>query len=177
MLFTETLLKGVFVIEPERLEDERGFFARTFCQEEFRAHGLNPQVAQCNLSFNRKKGTLRGLHYQAAPFAEVKIVTCTSGAIYDVAVDLRPDSPTFKRWAAVELSEDNRKALYIPAGCAHGFQTLVDNTEVHYQMSEFYHPESARGVRWDDPAFAIVWPETQNRIISKRDMSYQECGL
>lgn len=174
MVFVETKLKGVFIIEPERREDERGFFARTFCQREFEAHGVDARVAQCSVSFNKRKGTLRGLHYQIAPHAESKLVRCTRGAIYDVAVDLRLDSPTFKQWAAVELSADNRKALYIPAGCAHGFQTLVDDTEVYYQISEVYHPESARGVRWDDPAFGIKWPITENTTISEKDLCYPD---
>jgi len=173
VIFSETQLKGVYLIDPENVRDERGFFARTFCQEEFKAHGLNPHIAQCSTSFNRKKGTLRGMHYQAAPCEEAKLVRCISGAIYDVALDLRPESPTFKRWVAVELSAENRKMLYIPEGCAHGFQTLVDNTEVFYQISEFYRPETARGVRWDDPAFGIKWPPVQTRIIPERDAGYE----
>ena len=173
MLFTETKLKGVFIIEPERLEDERGFFARTWCTQEFEAHGLNPQLVQCSISFNRKKGTLRGMHYQAAPNAEAKLIRCTMGAIYDVALDLRPGSATFKQWTAVELTAENRKMLYIPEGLAHGFQTLADDTEVHYQISESYHPESARGVRWDDSAFAITWPDAE-RTISAKDRHYPD---
>ncbi len=176
MVFVETKLKGVYIIEVEKIEDERGFFARTFCQHEFEAHGLNSRVVQCSTSFNKKKGTLRGMHYQVAPYAEVKFVRCTAGAIYDVALDLRPDSLTYRRWIAVELTQDNRRALYIPAGCAHGFQTLVDNAEVYYQISEFYHPEFARGVRWDDSAFGIVWPEVENRLLSERDISYGDYG-
>jgi dTDP-4-dehydrorhamnose 3,5-epimerase len=172
LVFVETKLAGLYIIEVEKREDERGFFARTFCQHEFEAHGLNPRVAQCSTSFNKKKGTLRGLHYQVAPYAEVKLVRCTAGAIYDVAVDLRPDSPTYKQWVAVELTDANRKSFYIPAGCAHGFQTLVDNAEVYYQISEFYHAEAARGVRWDDPALGIVWPDVENRNVSERDMSF-----
>jgi dTDP-4-dehydrorhamnose 3,5-epimerase len=171
MLFTETKLKGAFIIELERLEDERGFFARTFCQEEFAAHGLCTQFVQCSISFNKKKGTLRGMHYQVAPHKEAKLVRCTMGAIYDVILDLRSESPTFKQWVAVELTAENRKMLYIPEGLAHGFQTLVDNTEVFYQMSEFYHPESARGVRWEDSAFGIEWilPITG---IAEKDVAY-----
>jgi dTDP-4-dehydrorhamnose 3,5-epimerase len=172
LVFVETKLAGLYIIEVEKREDERGFFARTFCQHEFEAHGLNPRVAQCSTSFNKKKGTLRGLHYQVAPYAEVKLVRCTAGAIYDVAVDLRPDSPTYKQWVAVEQTDSNRKSFYIPAGCAHGFQTLVDNAEVYYQISEFYHAEAARGVRWDDPALGIVWPDVENRNVSERDMSF-----
>ena len=172
MLFIETKLAGVYIIELEKREDDRGFFARTFCQREFDAHGLNPRIVQCSVSFNRRKGTLRGMHYQVAPYEETKLVRCTMGAIYDVAVDLRRDSPTFKQWVAVELTADNRTMFYIPEGFAHGFQTLEDNTEVAYQMSEFYHPESARGVRWDDPAFGIKWPEGEIRIISEKDRGY-----
>jgi dTDP-4-dehydrorhamnose 3,5-epimerase len=172
MFFRETPLKGAFLIEPERLEDERGFFARTFCRKEFEAHGLNPDIAQCSVSFNRRKGTLRGMHFQAAPHAEDKVVRCADGAIYDVIVDLRPDSPTFRHWIAAELTAENRRMFYIPAGFAHGFQTLQDNVEILYQMSESYHPESARGARWDDPAFGITWPETSERIISARDKAW-----
>ena len=174
MIFRETKLKGAFIIEPERLEDERGLFARTFCEEEFKAHGLNSRVVQCNISFNKKKGTLRGMHYQVAPHEEAKLVRCTRGAIYDVIVDLRPDSPTFKQWVAVELTADNHRMLYIPEGFAHGFQTLEDNTEVFYQMSELYHPESARGVRWDDPVFGIEWPKIHHRIVSEIDQGYAD---
>ena len=171
MIFSEIKLKGAFIIEPERLEDERGFFARTWCQQEFEEHGLNPCLAQCNIAFNKKKGTLRGMHYQVAPYQEAKVVRCTSGAIYDVIIDLRPASPTFKQWIAVELTAENRKMLYIPEDFAQGFQSLVDNTEIFYQMSEFYQPEAARGVRWDDPAFGIEWP-IQETIISERDQSF-----
>ncbi|MBM4423651.1 MAG: dTDP-4-dehydrorhamnose 3,5-epimerase [Chloroflexi bacterium] len=167
MIFRKTKLSGVFIVEPELLTDERGFFARTWCRDEFAAHGLNPRLAQCNISFNKKAGTLRGMHYQIAPYEEAKLVRCTRGAIYDVVIDLRPDSETFKHWLAVELTAENRRALYIPESFAHGFQTLVDNTEVFYQMSEFYHPEAARGVRWDDPAFGIVWPEAERDISDK----------
>jgi dTDP-4-dehydrorhamnose 3,5-epimerase len=176
MIFIETELKGVLIIEPERLEDERGFFARTWCQREFEAYGLNSRLAQCSLSFNRKRGTLRGMHYQAAPYEEARLVRCTMGAVYDVALDLRPASVTFKQWTAVELTADNRRMLYIPEGFAHGFQTLEDNTEVFYQMSEFYHLECARGVRWNDPAFRIVWP-SDVIVISDRDREYPEFAL
>jgi dTDP-4-dehydrorhamnose 3,5-epimerase len=171
LIFTETKLKGAFIIEPERLEDERGFFARTWCSQEFEARGLNPRLVQCNISFNEKKGTLRGMHYQAAPHEEAKLVRCTMGAIYDVIIDLRPESPTFKQWMAVELTAENRRMLYIPEGLAHGFQTLEDNTEVFYQMSEFYHPECASGMRWDDPMIAINWPNHEP-IISQQDREY-----
>ncbi len=173
MIFSETKLKGAFVIEPERQEDGRGFFARTFCQKEFEAHGLNPRLVQCNISFNRKKGTLRGMHYQRAPYREVKLVRTTMGAIFDVIIDLRPGSATFREWMAVELSADNRRMLYIPEGFAHGFQTLGSNSEVFYQMSEFFHPECARGARWDDPAFGIEWPDDE-RIISDKDREYPD---
>ncbi len=176
MIFRERSLKGVFIIEPEKLGDDRGFFARTFCQKEFAANNLNPYLVQCNISFNKKKGTLRGMHYQAEPDAEAKLVRCTSGAIYDVVIDLRCNSPTFKKWIAVELTADNRKMLYIPENFAHGFQTLEDNTEVFYQMSEFYHPASAKGVRWNDSAFGIQWP-TDERIISAKDQQYPDFNL
>ena len=171
MQFHHTSLAGVFEISLDRLMDERGFFARSWCQEEFRNKGLNPNLAQCNISFNIYKGTLRGMHYQAAPFPETKVVRCTQGAIYDVVLDLRPQSATFKDWVAVVLTADMRNMVYVPAGCAHGFLTLNDATEVLYQMSEFFHPESSRGVRWDDPAFRIAWPE-KVEVISERDRAY-----
>jgi dTDP-4-dehydrorhamnose 3,5-epimerase len=173
VIFTETKLNGAYIIEPEKLEDERGFFARTFCQNEFKARGLNPCVAQCSISFNKRKGTLRGVHYQARPYEETKLVRCTAGAIYDVIVDVRLGSRAFKQWVATELTAANRKMLYIPHGVAHGFLTLVDETEVFYQMSEFYHPECARGLRWNDPALAIEWP-SDVRVISERDSRYPE---
>ena len=173
MIFTAAPIPGAYVIDPERLEDERGFFARTWCQREFKAHGLNPGLAQCNISYNRRKGTLRGMHYQAVPHAEARLVRCTSGAIYDVIVDLRPDSVTFKRWFPVELTADNRRMLYIPEGLAHGFLTSRDDTEVFYQMSEFYTPGSARGVRWNDPAFGIEWPQ-EIQVIAERDRNYPD---
>ncbi len=173
MIFIETKLKCAFIIEPERVEDERGFFARTWCQKEFEAHGLNPQLRQCNISYNRKKGTLRGMHYQAAPYEEAKLVRCTRGAIYDVIIDLRRDSPTLTQHLAVILTADCRKALYVPEGFAHGFQTLADDSEVLYQMSEFYAPEYARGIRWNDPTFGIQWLLAE-RIISDRDRGYPD---
>ncbi|MBI3650475.1 MAG: dTDP-4-dehydrorhamnose 3,5-epimerase [Acidobacteria bacterium] len=173
MVFTELKLKGAYLIEPERLVDERGFFARTWCEGEFEAHGLNAKLVQCSISFNKKRGTLRGMHYQVAPHQEVKLVRCTMGAIYDVMIDLRESSATFKQWLAVELTAENRRMLYIPEGFAHGFQTLADNTEVFYQMSEFYYPESARGVRWDDATFGIRLP-LEIRSISEKDLSYQD---
>lgn len=173
MIFGETKLPGAFVVEMEEHEDERGFFARSFCQREFELRGLNSQVVQCNISFNKHKGTLRGMHFQIAPFGEAKLVRCTAGAIYDVIIDLRESSPAFKQHFAVELSARNRKMLYIPQQFAHGFQTLEDHTEVFYQMSQFYSAEHARGVRWDDPAFGIVWPETKRRI-NERDRTYPD---
>ncbi|MDY7055159.1 dTDP-4-dehydrorhamnose 3,5-epimerase [Limnospira fusiformis] len=171
MKFTETQLKGAYIIELEPIQDERGFFSRSWCQKEFSERGLNSNLVQCNISFNRHKGTLRGMHYQAKPHEEAKLVRCTMGAIYDVIIDIRPDSPTFKQWVAVELTAENRRMLYIPEGMAHGFETLTDNTEVFYQMSEFFYPDSARGLRWNDPTFAIQWLGT-HFIISKKDNSY-----
>jgi dTDP-4-dehydrorhamnose 3,5-epimerase len=176
MLFIETQLAGAYIIDPERIEDERGFFARTWDRHEFESRGLNTNLAQCNISYNTRRGTLRGMHYQAAPHEETKLVRCTSGAIYDVIVDLRPASPTLRQWLGVELSAANRRMLYIPEGFAHGFQTLSDNSEVFYQMAAFYAPDYARGVRWNDPAFGIVWPETP-QVISARDQAYPDFGI
>ncbi len=173
MIFTETKLPGAYVIEVEKREDQRGFFGRTFCREEFEAHGLNSQVVQCNTSFNKRKGTLRGMHFQAVPFAEAKLVRCTSGSIYDVIIDLRPASRTFKQHFAVEVSAANHRMLYIPENMAHGFQTLEDDTEVFYQMSQMFSAEHARGVRWNDPAFGIEWPADE-RIITERDRNYPD---
>jgi dTDP-4-dehydrorhamnose 3,5-epimerase len=155
------------------MDDERGFFARTWCRQEFEAHGLNSRLAQSSISFNKRRGTLRGMHYQSAPDEEAKLVRCTMGAIYDVTIDLRRDSPTFKQWVGLELTAENRRMLYIPEGFAHGLQTLTDDTEVFYQISERYAPESARGVRWNDPAFAIDWPVSVT-IISERDNTYAD---
>jgi dTDP-4-dehydrorhamnose 3,5-epimerase len=166
-------LKGAYLIEFERHEDERGFFARSFCAKEFSAHGLNPHVFQCNVSFNRRRGTLRGLHYQSHPHEEAKLVRCTAGAVYDVIVDIRPESATFKRWHAVELQARSGRLLYIPDGFAHGFQTLEDDSELFYQMSEFYSPELARGVRWDDPTFGIHWP-IHPPFLSSRDAGFED---
>lgn len=171
MRFLEIALPGTYVIELEPISDERGFFARSWCRDEFQRHGLNPNLVQCNISFNKNRGTLRGMHYQVKPFEECKLVRCTSGAIYDVIVDLRPDSPTFRKWVGIELNAKNRRMLYAPEGVAHGFQTLEDNTEVFYQMSESYRPEAARGVRWDDPTFGISWPLGEV-ILSERDASF-----
>jgi dTDP-4-dehydrorhamnose 3,5-epimerase len=172
--FEETPLPGAFVVVQERLEDERGYFARTFCQREFRSLGLPTEIVQTNTSFNERKGTLRGMHFQAGAAAESKLVRCTRGAIYDVIVDLRPDSPTYLKWYARELSERSGEMLFIPKGIAHGFQTLQAGCEVFYEMFDFFDPESARGVRWDDPAFGIIWPEEPNRIISRKDRSYPD---
>lgn len=176
MIFSETNLRGVFVIEPRLLEDKRGFFARTWCQQEFKEHGLNTRLSQCSISFNNRKGTLRGMHYQADPHAEAKLVRCTRGSIYDVALDLRFGSATFGQYFAVTLSAANRKMVYIPEGAAHGFQTLEDNTEIFYQISEFYAPEAARGVRWNDPTFHIEWP-LDERLISASDQNYADFEL
>lgn len=173
MTFHELKLPGAYEIRIEPKSDERGFFARCWCQEEFESHGLTTRIAQCSISFNAHKGTLRGMHYQTPPYAETKIVRCTKGSIYDVVVDLRPDSATFKQWAAVVLTADKRNMLYVPEGCGHGFLTLEDESEVFYQISEFYHPESAGGVRWDDPAFNVSWPGTVE-VISERDRTYAD---
>jgi dTDP-4-dehydrorhamnose 3,5-epimerase len=171
MKFYETKLPGVFEISIEPMSDERGFFARSWCQKEFEAHGLNRSLSQCNISVNKRKGTLRGVHYQAEPYPETKLVRCTRGAIYDVIVDLRPASQTFKQWVAIVLTADKRNMAYVPEGCAHGFLTLEDEAEVFYQMSGFYDAASARGVRWNDPAFQIEWP-AKVEVISERDGSY-----
>ena len=169
MIFKESKLKGAYIIEVESLDDERGGFARTFCRQEFEKYGLNGSIAQCNISYNPKKGTLRGMHYQVAPHCEAKLVTCLTGSIYDVIIDLRVDSTSYCKWLAVELSERGRRCmLYIPEGFAHGFQTLEDNTDVFYQISEFYAPDQARSVRWNDPRFQIRWPDN-NPTLSERD--------
>jgi dTDP-4-dehydrorhamnose 3,5-epimerase len=192
MIFTETKLKGAYIIDIEKLEDERGFFARSYCSREFEAHGLNPRLVQCNISFSSKRGTLRGMHYQSAPYEEAKLVRCVRGSIYDVIIDIRPDSATYCQWIALELAAPCSRLpapcspstafcspqtahcyrmLYISEGFAHGFLTLEDTTEVFYQMSEFHAPEYARGFKWDDPAFGIFWPSTIN-VISERDRTY-----
>ena len=176
MIFQPTGLAGAYVIAIERLSDARGFFARSFCAREFEDHGLNPSLAQCNISYNRHAGTLRGMHFQASPFEEAKLVRCTRGAIHDVIIDLRPDSPTFMQHVGVQLTPDARNMLYVPEGFAHGFLTLEDHTEVFYQMSEFYVPGAARGFRWDDPAFAIDWPAPVS-VISERDAAYADFAL
>lgn len=173
MIACETALRGAYILDPERLEDDRGFFARTWCQRELEGKGINTRVVQCNISYSKKKGTLRGMHYQVAPCEEAKLVRCTMGAIYDVIIDLRRRSPTYTQHVCVELSAVNRRMLYVPEGFAHGFQTLRDDTEVFYQMSEFYSPQHARGIRWNDPAFAVQWPE-DDRTIAERDQRYPD---
>jgi dTDP-4-dehydrorhamnose 3,5-epimerase len=174
VIFEETKLPGAFVIELERREDERGFFARTFCANEFADQGLNARLVQANTSWNPRQGTLRGMHFQKAPSAEVKVVRATRGAIHDVVIDLRPDSPTYKQWIGVDLTEENRRALYVPEGFAHGFQTLAPDTEVHYLVTEFYTPEAEGGVRWDDPAFGIEWPDPANAFLSPKDATWPD---
>jgi dTDP-4-dehydrorhamnose 3,5-epimerase len=176
VIFGPTTLSGAMVVGLERREDERGFFARSFCRQEFEAHGLEPCVAQCNVSFNRRRGTLRGMHWQEAPNGEAKLVRVTRGALWDVIVDLRPESPTHLKWFGVELSAENHQALYIPVGFAHGFQTLVDDVEVLYQMSTSYLPGAQRGARWDDPAFGIQWP-IHPPFLSERDATYPDLAV
>ncbi|RIJ34382.1 dTDP-4-dehydrorhamnose 3,5-epimerase [Pontibacter oryzae] len=173
MIFTETKLKGAFIIDVKRLEDERGFFGRSFCQNEFEAHGLSKDVRQTNVSYNKKKGTLRGMHMQLAPNEESKLVRCTRGAIYDVIIDMRPDSETYKQWIGVELTADNYRMLFVPEGFAHGFITLEDNTDVTYQVTEFYTPGAERGIRWNDPAFNIEWP-IEPVVISEKDQAHPD---
>lgn len=173
MRYRETSIAGAWVVEAERHEDERGFFARTWDAEEFARRGLEGRLAQCSVSYNACGGTLRGLHYQAAPYEEAKLVRCTAGAMFDVAVDLRPDSETFRGWFGVELTAENRLALYVPAGCAHGFLTLVDGTDVLYLISERHNPDAARGVRWNDPSFGIEWPGDVV-VINERDSGYPD---
>lgn len=171
MTFHETKIPGVFEIRLETIPDERGFFARSWCETEIAGRGLNPNLVQCNVSFNTRKGTMRGMHYQTAPYAETKLIRCTSGGIYDVVIDLRPGSKTFKSWISAVLTSKNRNMIYVPEGCAHGFLTLEDNSEVFYQMSQAYNAESARGVRWNDPAFQIQWPG-KVEVMSERDRNY-----
>jgi dTDP-4-dehydrorhamnose 3,5-epimerase len=173
MKFTETRLRGACLIELQPIEDARGFFARTFCRREFEEHNLNPAIVQCNTSFNKVSGTIRGMHYQVEPAREVKIVRCIAGAIFDAIVDLRPDSPTYRGWFGAELSAGNRCALYVPEGFAHGYMTLTDNTETLYMVSEFYSPGLERGIRWNDPAFRIEWPMAA-RVISEKDASHPD---
>lgn len=173
MKFTETPLQGAYLITPELLEDERGFFARSFCRHEFADHGLNVDFVQCNISFNKMKGTLRGMHYQLSPHEEVKLVRCTAGAIYDVIIDLRAESPTFMKWFAVELTIEKYQHLYVPKGFGHGYQTMKDRTEVSYQVSSFYTPSSERGIRWNDPTFGIAWPLSVS-LISEKDAAHPD---
>jgi dTDP-4-dehydrorhamnose 3,5-epimerase len=175
MKFERAPLPGAWIVEIDPVEDERGWFARTFDAAEFSTRGMDPAIVQCSASYNPRRDTLRGMHYQAEPHGEPKLVRCVRGAIFDVTVDLRPDSPTYCRWHGVELSAENRRALHVPAGVAHGFQTLDDGCEVHYQIGARYVPEACRGVRWDDPAFAIEWPApTGARTISERDRGYPD---
>ena len=172
MTFLETPLNGAFVVDLEPQADERGFFARVWCEDEFAGHGLDTTIAQAGLSYNRCRGTLRGLHYRVAPHAESKIVRCIRGAIYDVIVDLRPESRTHLKWIGVELTADNHRMLYVPEEFAHGFQSLVDDTEVFYQVSQFYTPEAERGIRWDDPVLGIAWPDAEHRSVSEKDRAW-----
>jgi len=174
VIFTETELPGAFLIDLERREDERGFFARTWCANELAEHGLNPRAVQANTSWNPRQGTLRGMHFQRSPHAEVKIVRCTQGAIHDVIIDLREDSAAYKQWIGVDLSAENRRAFYIPEGFAHGFQTLVPDCEIHYLVTEFYTPTAEGGVRWDDPAFGIQWPDAGNAFVSPKDAAWPD---
>jgi dTDP-4-dehydrorhamnose 3,5-epimerase len=176
MKFTETKIFGAYLIEIEPMVDERGFFARSFCTNEFQQQGLESNFVQCSISFTSQLGTIRGMHYQIAPDTETKLVRCTRGAIYDVILDLRPESPTFRQWVAVELTADNHQMFYIPLGCAHGFQTLANDTEVFYQMAGIYIPDAARGVRWNDPAFGIEMPLTVS-VIKERDRDYPDFNL
>lgn len=174
IVFKETKLKGGYVIEPEKFEDHRGFFARSFSQEEFARHGLRSQFVESGISFNSRKYTVRGMHWQVPPHAQAKLVRCTRGAIFDVMIDLRPDSPTYKQWIGEELTAENRRMLYIPEGFAHGYQSLADDTEMFYFVSGAYAPASERGVRWNDPAFAITWPETERIIMNERDRTFPD---
>jgi dTDP-4-dehydrorhamnose 3,5-epimerase len=174
MRFTELELPGAYLVELDRIEDERGFFARTFCREKFAEHGLEADVVQANTAFNLRAGTLRGLHFQAEPYEETKLVRCTRGAVYDVIVDLRPGSRTYTRWVGVELTAENDAMLYVPRGFAHGYQTLVDDTETSYLMGTAYESPAGRGVRWDDPAFGIEWPEVGERTINERDLGWPD---
>jgi len=176
VIFRETKLKGAFIIEVEKREDDRGFFARAWCKKEFDEHGLTASMVQSNIAFSKRKGTLRGLHYQGAPYGEVKVVRCTKGSLYDVMVDLRPGSSTYRQWVGVELTSSNHKMMYVPEGFAHGYQTLEDNTEVMYQVSQFYFPAFERGIRYDDPGVGIDWPLI-DKIISDKDKGWPDCQL
>jgi dTDP-4-dehydrorhamnose 3,5-epimerase len=174
VIFDSLPLQGAYLLGLEEKADERGYFARAWCRKEFEENGLNPRLVQCNLSYNRSAGTLRGMHFQAPPHEEAKVVTCVRGAIYDVIVDLRPDSKTFMKHLGIWLSDDEWKMLYVPEGFAHGFQSMRGDTQVFYQMSEFFEPAAARGFRWNDPAFGIEWPDVGRRIMSERDRSYPD---
>jgi dTDP-4-dehydrorhamnose 3,5-epimerase len=173
MKYTGSPLGGVYVVEVEPVEDDRGFFARTFCEDEFSRQGLETRFVQSSIAFTKRKGTLRGMHYQRDPYAEAKLIRCTRGAVYDAVIDLRPDSPTFRHWFGVELTAENRRMLYVPKGFAHGYQTLMDETEISYQMSAPYYPDAAAGVRWNDPAFGIRWP-IDVTVIADRDRDYPD---
>lgn len=174
MIFKETEISGSYIIEPEKFIDDRGFFARGYCEREFKNQGISFNIAQANIGYSKNQYTLRGLHYQAEPHREAKLVRCTSGALFDVIIDLRTESPTYKEWIGVELTEKKHTMFYVPEGCAHGYQTLEDNTEVFYMVSAFYAPDHERGVRWDDPAFNIEWKETKNMIISEKDRQWPD---
>ena len=177
MIFHQSRLSGAYIIEVEKRVDNRGFFGRSFCRQEFDEHGLNPDMVQVNIGFSQSRGTLRGLHYQSPPHAEAKLVRCTAGSLYDVILDLRPNSPTFKQWMGIELSAGSYTMLYVPEGFAHGYLTLSDNTEVLYQVSQFYSPDSERGIRWNDQTFAIGWPPVDHLIISEKDRQWPDWSL
>jgi dTDP-4-dehydrorhamnose 3,5-epimerase len=174
VLFTETELDGAYIVDLEPREDDRGFFARAWCANEFAERGLSTELVQSNLAFNRRQGTLRGMHFQREPHAEVKLVRCTRGAVYDAIIDLRSGSQTYMRWIGIELTDENRRALYVPEGFAHGYQTLVDDTEIFYQVSEFYSPDFEDGVRWNDPAFGIRWPDPATPLLSSKDAAWPD---
>ncbi len=173
MIFTPTKLQGAYILEVKKIEDERGFFGRSWCKRELEEHGLNANVVQANVSYNKVKGTLRGMHFQKAPHQETKLVRCTRGAIYDVIIDLRPDSPTYKQWIGVELTESNYRMLFVPEDFAHGFITLEDNTEVTYQVTQYYTPGAEGGIRWNDPAFQIAWP-IEPVVVSGKDQAHPD---
>lgn len=172
MIFNETKLKGAYIIEAAPVKDNRGFFSRVWCKREFEEYELDTNIVQCNISYNLKKGTLRGMHYQKNPYSEVKYVRCIKGALYDVIIDMRENSKTFGQWIGVELTEENRKALYIPKGFAHGFETLMDNTYLYYQVSEYYKTDAEGGIRWNDPQFNIIWPIGEPKVISNKDKNW-----
>ena len=176
MKFNKTSLEGAYVIEVDKIEDNRGFFGRLWCEREFEEYNLNTNLVQSNISFSKFKGTLRGMHFQKSPFAETKLVRCTQGSMYDVIIDLRPESPTFKKWFGVELSAKNRKMLYVPENFAHGFITLEDNSEVYYMVTEFYNKNAEEGIRWNDPAFDIHWPQ-KVKVITKKDDNHPNFNI